>query len=310
MGVYTPAGSTLEKQLVDHDDPGLQFLLEVFSGHGNAEQYRDWRAVRFGPDGEAYCPEPQSNYLPACWRAGEIIAQRCRDEGGGAEECASRAERARSYYLALGISGFLTVPGARAEDWLDAGQCQDCYLPAYHYRPGGSAQYALALSHFGAPGTPPRRFRFGLMAASDNHTARPGTGYKEFARHNMTEVSGAAAPGIGGQAFDINVARREVSAAPLAPGAALEGISALRALEVERLGSFFVTGGLTAVHAPSRSREAIWGAMKRREVYGTSGDRILLWFDLENGPEGKAVMGSQVAMRSAPALHGARGGGV
>jgi hypothetical protein len=82
------------------------------------------------------------------------------------------------------------VAKADATDWLDAGHCRDCFLPAYNYRPGGSTQYALAIGNFDQPG-PPRRFRFGLLGSSDVHSARPGTGYKEFARIPMTEARGS-----------------------------------------------------------------------------------------------------------------------
>jgi hypothetical protein len=61
-------------------------------------------------------------------------------------------------------------------------------MPAYNYRPGGSVQYALAIQNFSrkeAPG----RFRFGLIASSDVHTARPGTGYKEMHRRLMTDAA-------------------------------------------------------------------------------------------------------------------------
>ena len=186
-GVYSPAGSSLDKQLSGNmHDPQRQLLIEVFSGHGSAEVYRGWDGVAYADDGTRMCPEPSPDYLPSCWQAGELIRQRCESAGHAPDECEMRARVARQAYVDYGQVGWHTVPGTPLEDWLDAGQCRDCFLPAFNYRPGGSAQYGLAVTNFDDPDNP-ARFRFGLIASSDNHTARPGTGYKQYARHPMVD---------------------------------------------------------------------------------------------------------------------------
>ena len=287
-GFYTPPLSTWDKQLRAHDDPEEhEFLIEVFSGHGNSEEYRSWRALARDENGALRCPEPWPDYTPACWRAGEIIRERCVAAGESADECDRRAAEARALHVAAADAGHLTVPGSTVEDWLDAGQCTDCYMPSYNYRPGGSTQYALAIGDFSNPG-PPKRFRFGLLASSDNHTARPGTGYKERDRREMTDA------GLGQLSPPFPPPDPEPRAQ------ALDGWPPPMPY-FERFASFFGTGGLVAVHSEGRSREAIWDALERKEVYGTSGERLLLWFDLiAEDEEPGAPMGASVSRRTAP----------
>jgi hypothetical protein len=293
-GFYTPAGSTLDKQLaVGQHDPEKQTLFEIYSGHGNSEEYRDWRDLAYDAAGAPQCPEPTPEYLPCCWQAGEIIRSRCEDPRS--EECARRVADARRNFVEAGVPGHLTVPGATVEQWKDCDLCRDCFNPAFRYRPGNSAQYALAIASFDGAAEP-RRFRFGFIGSSDNHTARPGTGYKDYARRMMTEAIGAR---------DAAWARRINPPEP-PPGPASIPISELgpigfaQYVHMERQASFFMTGGIVGAHSAGRGRDSIWQTLKRREVYATSGDRILLWFDLLNGPDGPLPMGGETALGEAP----------
>jgi hypothetical protein len=296
-GFYTPPGSSWDKQLKGpQHDPDRQTLIEIFSGHGNSEEYRSFEDGTVGADGTPTCPGPTPEFLPCCWQAGEIVRNHCG--GIPIDECERRVADARTNYVRAGAAGHATLPWAAAQEWQDCGQCRDCFLPAFNYRPKSSTQYALAISNFDDPAAP-RRFRFGFIASSDNHSARPGTGYKEFARRHMTEAAGPRS-----EAW-----RRRLLAGPKAPeGQSLafdpahppKGTQNFQILDFERQASFFLTGGLVAVHSPGRDRDSIWNSMRRREVYGTSGDRILLWFDLLNAPGGSAPMGSEVTLATTP----------
>ena len=302
-GFYTPPGSDWAKQLVGPmHDPDRQILMEVYSGHGNSEEWSDFDDALFADDGTPICPTPRNGYTPTCWRAGEIIAERCLAEGGSQDACAERAARARTYSAAAGPQAHLAVVGADPEEWLDAGQCPDCDQPAFNYRPRGSAQYVAALGNFDDDPEDPRRFRFGFMASSDNHYARPGTGYKENIRAGFTEsrdrvtatrlVSETLAP-----------PSEPPSAEPRAFDADDTDLVGFALMEMERQASFFLTGGLVATHADGRDRDAIWEAFERREVYGTSGPRILLWFDLLNAPDARGrpiPMGGETRMNETP----------
>jgi hypothetical protein len=299
-GFYTPPDSSWDKQLTAAEhDPKRQTLIEVYSGHGNSEEFRDWSAVDKAADGTLTCPEPRSDYLPSCWRAGEIMRQRCVNAGKAAADCEALAARTRDLYAKTGLGGKMVVPGETAADWLDSGQCRDCFLPAFNYRPKSSVQYITALTNFDEPAGP-KRFHFGFIASSDNHSARPGTGYKEFARRDMTEQRGPKSPD------QARILTGEPETPSLEPRtfdpSSVKGMGAFRIAETERQNSFWLTGGLVAVHAESRTRDGVWNALQKKETYGTSGDRILLWFDLVNpaAAQGRLPMGAETAMSEAP----------
>ncbi len=302
-GFYTPPGSSWDKQLTAaQHDPDRQTLLEIYSGHGNSDEYRDWRAIRFDENGKPWCPEPTDDYLPTCWQAGEIVRGRCLEAGLAAEECEERAVQARANAAAAGEQAHLTVPGARPEDWLDAGQCRDCDQAAFNYRPAGSAQYIMALRNFDDP-SQPRRERFGFMSSSDNHYARAGTGYKEKYRQGNTESRERVLAGSGpvGRVFAKPIEEPVAESRPF--DFETTELSGFQLFETERQASFFLTGGLIAAHSEGRDRESIWKAVMRKEVYGTSGPRILLWFHLLNPPGSRGAelpMGSQAEMNTNP----------
>ena len=297
-GLYTAPGNDWRKQLTpEMQDPKRQWLVEISSGHGNSEHYRSWPDIEFAPDGTARCPKPSDNYLPGCWRAGEIIAERCIAAGIEKSECEKRAGQARQNYVDVGsIGGYLTVPNTTPADWQDSSQCRDCFMPTFSMRPLGSVQYMMAIRNFSVTGEP-MRFDFGFIASSDNHKARPGTGYKAYERIKMTEAGGLASlkqPKSG------ELPSQSIRVKYGDPGRPIYSF-----VETERLGSYLSTGGLMAVHSTGRARNAIWDAVERKEVYATSGPRILLWFDLLNGPsEGGSSalypMGSHITMNGTP----------
>ena len=296
-GFYTPAGTTWAKSLEAKQRPEMFSLIEVYSGHGNSEEYRSWNDVMIDSAGKASCPRPTTDYLPSCWRAGEIILERCHAARIDDATCQANAAKARQNYVDMQAAGHLTIAGVRFDQWLDAGQCTDCFLPAFNMRVKTSVQAGLATTNFSDDGKA-TRFNWGFIASSDNHRARPGTGYKQVDRRRNTDATGPTT-----EAWRKVLLPSDTDEAPYARGFSPEEIAkmpGLQTAEVERTAGFLHAGGLAAVHAKGRSRAEIWDALQRRETYGTSGQKILLWFKAANANGDKVTMGSRLSAKTSP----------
>ena len=148
-GFYTPLGSSWDKQLTpEQHDPGQQRLIEVFSGHGNSEEFRPYREVVIGADGARTLPRARRQL--SARRAG-ARARSSRRAAAPRETAGGGVRRARGDRAAeLRRRGATTAapPPCRAPsslDWQDAGQCRDCFQPAFNYRPRSSVQYIMSL---------------------------------------------------------------------------------------------------------------------------------------------------------------------
>ena len=266
-GIHSPANSRMSSQLYNgNHDPDKQRLMEVYSGHGNSEIYQKFLHAEEISPGIFKCPPPTDNFEPCCWRAGLIVNEQCKKETGVA--CTDKANDIKEQFAnnASGLLRFGLVENATEEDWNQCGQLKDSFLPAYTYRPAMSSQAALA-SQINTGGVL-NSFKLGLIGSTDNHKARAGAGYKEFARKSMGDSWGAK-----------------------------DNLTWI--LPPERGASFYSTGGLVAVHADRLDRNKIYDSLYEREVYATSGERILLWFNLINGQE-EVPMGSELAFSENP----------
>ncbi|MEI6894143.1 MAG: DUF3604 domain-containing protein [Colwellia sp.] len=302
-GFYTPPESSWKHMLTAKNfDAEKSGLIEVYSGHGASEKYVNWQYRNIDEQGNVTCPEESADYLPPCWQAGQIIKKRCQEKGG--TDCDRRAEVARlAYAKDASVRAWWLVPGTDENDWLDAGQARSLLTPAFNYRPKKSVQYGYALRNFDDEDNP-LRYTWGMIGSTDTHSARAGHGFKQTNRHGSSDTYGLASSVLklilAKDKGDENAS--QIAELPdISEQLAKVGYSIM---EIERLQSFFTTGGLAAVHAESRSRDGVWDAMKRKEVYATTGHRMLLWFDLINAQQDdkkvKMPMGSRVYMNISP----------
>lgn len=267
-GNTNPLTGDFRDQLDQHEQR-YQKLLEVYSGHGTSEQFEDFLRTAQSDSGGLECPEATENFTPCCQQAGVIARNNCADQNSQA--CEQEVDNAINRFLKKGApKGRKIFPDATADDWAGCGQLQNTFQTSSMYVPRLSAQYNLALG-FDENGVPTRA-RFGLIGSSDGHQARPGSSYKESNRLLYTDHKDT------GQ----KVLRTDLLKAD------------------KESGAFYYTGGLIAAHTQGRDRDSIWGALNNRNVYATSGDRMLVWFDLINAPTGTLPMGSEASMTNTP----------
>ncbi len=290
-GTTNPEGVDIKNQLAEHD-PKRQRLLEVYSGHGSSERFVEIKNFIKDSSGAVTCPETSDDYTPCCRQAGELAKAQCDDSND--DTCLKSIDDAQINVAQMYANNekvtVKDIGGKEMNDWGQCGQLKD-FMPSVNYRPKHSAQYAYTvngsldmltnsdvataendMSTSKQVLEKPTHFRFGLIGSSDNHKARAGNGFKEANRLMITDTK------------DVGVVKNQL----------------LRSFTSKREGSFYYSGGLVAAHSESRNRDAVWQALNERHVYGTSGDRIMLWFDLLNSPDGKVAMGSETAMAKSP----------
>lgn len=195
----------------------------------------------------------------------------------------------------------MTVPGATGADWMDAGQCTDCFFASFNHRARLSVQAGLAETHFDEAGKA-TRFNWGFIGSSDMHRARPGTGYKQVDRRENTDARGPSDETWKNLMYARAEAEDEIPEARAYTREQLLELPGLQLVEGERQAAFLHTGGLAAVHAAGRSRAAIWDALQRRETYATSGQKILLWFSAVDPTGAKIAMGGSAAAKASPSF--------
>ena len=288
-GVTNVTGSDFDQQLQQHD-PKYQRLLEVYSGHGNSEVYRDLKEGTTVHAVTPECPPAKNGFTPCCQQAGSIIRKRCAEPES--EVCNTRVDQAIASYLGADNGSplnpaKLTIGDASLEDWGQCDQLTQSFLPAYNYQEKHSAQYIYTLGESADSRTKPRA-RLGIIGSSDTHTGRAGNGYKEYDRFYITDTKDT----------ELRKNLASIKQKSALPAEEVSFISALSASD--RAEAFYYTGGLVAAHSVSRNRGDLFDALQRREVYGTSGPRIMLWFDMLDQQGASFPMGSEVSTRKSP----------
>jgi len=71
-GYYTPPGTTWDKQLAEKHQPEKFSLIEIYSGHGNSEEYRDYQNIEIvETDASVKCADGE--FTPGCKKVETLV---------------------------------------------------------------------------------------------------------------------------------------------------------------------------------------------------------------------------------------------
>jgi len=302
----------------ENHDPHVQRLIEVYSKHGNSEEYSHfppmWRyfkngeevppdqclieqapdrltrmsqnlgggpnPTRLSPDCEKVCPRPTEAFVPCCWRAGEIVAGRCLDPES--EFCKQQIELARS-----AVAPF---PETLSKSDLEELKPEYRSDPAHAHETDWGAcgqcrdcwQPAANYQNNGS-------VQRALAAAYFGEDGDPL--YYRFGFIGSTDTH-SSWPGSVKETKRMTEAM--MNPGDESPTADYPGWG--------RVDNFLNPGGLAAVLAERRTRDELWDAMVEKNVYSSSGPRIEVWARAVVG--GKVVrMGSESSSSTSPAFY-------
>lgn len=290
-------------------DPELQQIIEIYSKHGNSEEYKHfppgYRYYRGGTevsedqcsDGgcEKVCSPPTDSFEPCCHRAGLIVAERCVDPDS--DFCKEEIEKARQSVVPFAGKlardelsrikpEFRKDPGyAFMKDWRACDQCLECYQPAFRYNTNGSVQRAMVTTYFHEDGTP-LHYKFGFIGSTDTHMALPGS-VKET-KQNLEQTFW---PGL----------RQRFPEAARSLQTRIGGIGDPTG-GPERISMMFNPGSLVAIISPHRTADHLWESLQQRRIYSTTGPRIEVWAKARV-TTGLVEMGSESVSNKNPVFH-------
>jgi len=308
---------------------GYETYIEVYSKHGNSEQYvelpadfvihkkangnpsiqgapTDEECNPYGDEPVAGCrcraPQQGDRYVPCCWTCYEWIEEvYCKFRP-------LKCKKKKAEVLTAGTQVCRLLGKIEKElprlDWGECGQCPAsgaevpgapeplCFKPAASYEGRGAVQAALA--HRLPPGC--AKWVAGCDATIQSCVCEieqpddPKRHHYELGFISATDTHHVA-PGSVQQEKEF----AEIEAGGLWSAITSMGQGEPSPKELQR--SYWYTGGLAAVHVPAADsnslREGLFEAFRRREIYATSGPRIKLWFYLTNPNVGDELpMGS------------------